>query len=122
MKGIKATAILVLCLALITAVVLPAMAGEQRSALLKQCWGTITSIRIDRCGKQPGLCEGAIILAQRAGGEVTLAIRPGTWIERRERLVLLEELSVGNDVHVQGIEIAADRGMRETKNEATTPP
>jgi hypothetical protein len=122
MKGIKATAILVLCLALITAVVLPTMAGEQRSALLKQYWGTITSIRIDRCGKQPGLCEGTIILAQRAGGEVTVAIRPGTWIKRGERLVLLEELSVGNDVHVQGIEIAADRGMRATKNEATTPP
>jgi hypothetical protein len=80
MKGIKATAVLVLCLALIIAVVLPAIAGEQRSALLKQYWGTITSIRIDRCGKRPGLCEGAIILARREGGEVTLAIRPGPWM------------------------------------------
>jgi hypothetical protein len=122
MKGIKATALLVLCLALITAVVWPVMAGEQHSALLKQYWGTITSIRIDRCGKRPGLCEGAIILAQRAGGEATLAIRPGTWIKRGERLVLLEELSVGNDVHVQAIAIAAERGMRGTKNEATTQP
>ena len=122
MKGIRATAILVLCLALITAVVLPAIAGEQRSALLKQYWGTITSIRIDRCGKRPGLCEGAIILAQREGGEVSLAIRPGTWVKRGQRLVLLEELSVGNDVHVQAIEIAAERGVQPTKNAATTPP
>jgi hypothetical protein len=120
MKGIKATAILGLCLALIIAVVWPAMAEEQRSALHKQYWGTITSIRIDRCRKQPGLCEGVITLAQREGGEVTLAIRPGTWIKCGERLVRLEELRVGHDVHVQGIEIAAERGMRATKKEATT--
>jgi hypothetical protein len=50
MKGIKATASLGLCLALIIAMVWPAIAGEQRSALLKQYWGTITSISIDRCG------------------------------------------------------------------------
>jgi hypothetical protein len=108
MKGIKTPAILVLCLALIIAVVWPAIAENQRSALLKQYWGTITSIRIDRCGTRPGLCEGAIILAQREGAEVTLAIRPGTWIKRGERLVLLEELRFGHDVHVQAIEIAAE--------------
>ena len=68
MKGIKATAILVLGLALILAVALPAIAEDQRSALFKQYWGTIRSIRIDRCGTQPGLCKGAIILAQREGG------------------------------------------------------
>jgi hypothetical protein len=122
MKGIKAIESLVLCLALIIAMVWPAIAGEQRSAMLKQYWGTITSIRIDRCGKRPGLCEGAIILAQPEGGEVSLAIRPGTWIKREERLVLLEELRVGNDVHLQAIEIAAERGMRRTNSEATTPP
>ena len=122
MKGIKAAAILVLGLALISAVVLPAIAEDQRSALLKQYWGIITSIRVDRCGKQPGLCEGAIILAQREGAEVTLAIRPGTWIKRGERLVLLEELNVGHDVHVQSIEIAADRDVRATKSQASTRP
>jgi hypothetical protein len=122
MQGMKATAILVLCLALIIAVVWPAIAGEQHRALLKQYWGTITSIRIDQCGTRPGLCEGAMILAQREGGEVTLAIRPGTWIRRGERLVVLEELRVGHDVHVQAIESAAEQGMRATKREATTQP
>ena len=68
MKGIKATAILVLGLALLLAMVLPAIAQDQRSALFKQYWGTITSIRIDRCGTRPGLCKGAIILAQPEGG------------------------------------------------------
>lgn len=106
MKGTKATASLVLGLALILAVALPVIAEDQRSALFKQYWGIITSIRIDRCGTRPGLCIGAIILAQREGEEVTLAIRPGTWIKRGERLVLLEELRVGHNVHVQTVEIA----------------
>jgi hypothetical protein len=53
------------------------------------------------------LCEGAIILAHREGAEGTLAIRPRTWIKRGERLVLLEELRVDHDVHMQAIEIAA---------------
>jgi hypothetical protein len=120
MAGIKATAILVLGLSLILAVVSPAIAKDQRSALFKQYWGTVTSIRIDWCRTRLGLCEGPIILAQRAGAEVTLAIRPGTWIKCGERLVRLEELRVGHDIHVQGIEIAAERGMRATKKEATT--
>jgi hypothetical protein len=110
------------CMALAMSVASPGISGEQRSALLKQYWGTIPSIRIDRCGKRPGLCAGAITLAQREGGEVSLAIRPGTWIKRRERLVLLEELRVGHDVHVQAIEIASERGMRTTNGEGTTPP
>ena len=108
MKGIKATAILVFGLALLLAMVLPVIAQDQRSALFKQYWGTITSIRIDRCGTRPGLCKGAIILAQPEGGEVTLAVRPGTWIKRGERLVLIEELCVGHEVHVQAIEIATE--------------
>jgi hypothetical protein len=89
------------------AFVLPAIADNQGSALLKQYRGAITSVRIDRCGTRPGLCEGAIILAHHEGAEVTLAIRPRTWIKRGERLVLLEELRVDHDVHMQAIEIAA---------------
>jgi hypothetical protein len=90
------------------------MGEEQRSALLKQYWGKIRSIRIDKCGKRPGLCEGAITLAQRQGGEVILAIRPGTWIKRGDRLVLIEELREGNDVHVQAIAITGEGAMRAT--------
>jgi hypothetical protein len=99
-----------------------AIAGEQRGALLRQYWGKIMSIRIDRCGKRPGLCAGSIVLGQREGGEVALAIRPGTWIKRGERLVLIEELSVGDDVHAQAIEIAAEEGTRATNVEVITRP
>ena len=97
-------------------------AGEQRTAVLKQYWGTIASVRIDRCGKRPGLCEGMIILGQRDGGVLALAIRPGTWIKHGDRLVLLEELQVGNDIHVQAIEIAEEGVMRATTIEVPTTP
>ena len=84
--------------------------------------GKITSVRIDKCGRRPGLCEGMIILAQRDGGPLALAIRPGTWIKRGDQLVLLEELNVGNDIHVQAIEIAEEGAMRATTIDVSTNP
>jgi hypothetical protein len=96
--------------------------GESKTALLKQYWGEITSVRVDKCGKRPGLCEGMIILAPRDGGPVTLAIRPGTWIKRGDHLVLLEDLKVGDDVHVQAIEIAKGRATRATNIDVSTDP
>jgi hypothetical protein len=122
MTVIKATFMLLICTALLTGGAPVGIAGEQRSALLSQYWGTITSVRVDRCGKRQGLCEGAITLTQRDGGGVTLAIRPGTWIKREGLLVLLEDLSVGNDIHVQAIEIAGEGGMRATNITVSTQP
>jgi hypothetical protein len=122
MTAVKATAVLLVWTVLVAGGISVGTAGEQRRALLKQYWGEITSIKVDRCGKRPGLCEGTIILAQRQGGTVTLAIRPGTWIKRGERLVLIEELSVGNDIHVQAIEIAGQGGMQATTIEVSPQP
>jgi hypothetical protein len=115
MRGFTAAALLVAWIALAMGVTASGIAGEQRSALLKQYWGKITSVRVDRCGKRPGLCEGVIILGQRGAGLVSLAIRPGTWIKRGDHLVLLDELSVGDEIHVQAIEVAAEGGMRATQ-------
>jgi hypothetical protein len=98
------------------------IAGESKTALIKQYWGKIVSVRIDKCGKQPGLCEGMIILAPRDGEPVALAIRPGTWIKRGDHLVLIEELSVGNDVHVQAIAIVEEGGLRATTIDVSTKP
>jgi hypothetical protein len=53
---------------------------------------------------------------------LALAIRPGTWIKRGDRLVLLEELRVGNDVHVQAIEIAEAGVTRATTIDVSTNP
>jgi len=122
MLGSRAATVVLLWMTLVVGGLSVGMGGEQHRALLKQYWGTITSIRIDRCGKRPGLCEGTIILAQREGGEVILAIRPGTWIKRGDHLVLIEELSVGNDVHVQAVEIAGDGTPRATNLEVSPKP
>jgi len=97
-------------------------AGGPRTVLLKQYWGKITSVRIDKCGRRPGLCEGMIILAQRDGGPLALAIRPGTWIKPGDQLVLLEELRVGNHIHIQAIEIAEEGAMRATTTDVSTNP
>ena len=84
-------------------------AGEQRWT---QYWGQIHAITIDRCGQRPGLCEGTMVLRPRRGHEVILAIRPGMWIKRGDRLVHMEELRVGDRIHVQAFERAGDGSER----------
>ena len=78
-------------------------AGEQRWT---QYWGQIDSITIDRCGQHPGLREGTMVLTLRHGSKVSLAIRPGMWLKRGDRLVLLEELRAGDQIHVQAFAVA----------------
>ena len=96
MKRISARVMLLLCTVLAVGVVSLGVAGEQRQTPVKQYEGQVKSIRIDKCGLQPGTCEGSIVLAQKGGREVALAIRPGTWIQRGDQLVLIDELAVGN--------------------------
>jgi hypothetical protein len=122
MPSCKAVALLMAWITLTICQASLGTAGGPRTMLLKQYWGQITSVRIDKCGKRPGLCEGMIILAQRDGGPLALAIRPGTWIKRGDQLVLLEDLSVGNDIHVQAIEIAEEGAMRATTIDVSTNP
>jgi hypothetical protein len=43
------------------------IAGEQRQAPIHQYTGQIQSIKIDRCGLQPGTCEGSIVLKLQGG-------------------------------------------------------
>jgi len=122
MPSCKGVALLMTWVSLTICLASLGTAGEARSILLKQYWGKITSVRIDKCGRRPGLCEGMIILAQRDGGPLALAIRPGTWIKRGDQLVLLEELSVGDNIHVQAIEIAEEGTMRATTIDVSTNP
>ena len=96
MQGIQAVVVLLLCSALALSAVSLALAGEQRQTPVKQYEGQVKSIKIDKCGLQPGTCEGSIVLAQKGGGEVALVIKPGTWIQRGDHLVLIDELGVGN--------------------------
>ena len=80
--------------------------GEQGWSHLQQHWGQIHSITIDRCGQRPGVCDGTLVLTPRRGREVSLAMRPGMWLTRGDRLVHLEELRVGDQIHVQAFEVA----------------
>ena len=96
--------------------------GEQRRALLQQYWGRVKSLHIERCGFRPGLCEGSLVLADRHRGEVVLAIRPGTWMKRGDRLVLFDEIEVGHEIHVQAVELAGEGSPRATTVDVLTKP
>jgi hypothetical protein len=71
------------------------MAGEQRQAPIHQYIGHIQSIKIDTCALQPGMCEGSVVLKLPGSQAVTFAILPGTWIQRGDHLVAIDELGVG---------------------------
>jgi hypothetical protein len=108
MKGSRTTLVVLLVAAFSFAVATAVMAGAGGGYAAKAVpyEGQIKSIKIDKCGLQPGTCEGSVILAQAANkGEVTLAIRPGTWLKRGENLVTIDELGVGNHVKVEAVQI-----------------
>jgi hypothetical protein len=104
----KGSTVLLLCATLAVGLVALALAGEQKKAPVMRYEGQIKSIKIDSCGLKPGTCEGSIVLAKKEGDEVALAIKQGTWLKRGEHFVLLEELGVGNYVHVEAVQIAGE--------------
>jgi hypothetical protein len=67
--------------------------------------GQITSVRIDKCGLQPGLCEGSIILARPGGGDTAIDLRVGTWIKRDDYFLTIEDLNIGDHVKAQTFRI-----------------
>jgi hypothetical protein len=81
------------------------VAGEQRQTPVKEYEGQIKSIKIDKCGLQPGSCEGSVVLAPKGASEVTLAIKAGTWLQRGGQLVLIDELGVGNYVKARAVRL-----------------
>src|SRR5918996_2366562 len=106
MKGIRTTLVLLLCAVFSLAFVASTMAGAASSAKAQQHEGQIKTIKVEKCGLQPGSCEGSVILARAAGGgEVTLAIKPGTWLKRGDQLVTIDELGIGNYVKVEAVQL-----------------
>jgi hypothetical protein len=82
------------------------MAGAGPAVKAQPYEGQIKSIKVDKCGLQPGSCEGSIILAKVGSGEeVTLAIKPGTWLKRGDQLVTIDELGIGNHVKVEAVQL-----------------
>ena len=106
MKRLRLAGMCLLCMVLSWGVVSLAQAGAPAKAPVQPYEGQIKSIRVDKCGLQPGSCEGSVILARAGGaGEVTLAIKPGTWLKRGTQLVTIDELGVGNYVKVEAVQI-----------------
>jgi hypothetical protein len=115
MKRARIAGLCLLCTALSWALVSLAMAGAASKAAVQPYEGQIKSIKIDKCGLQPGTCEGSIILAPVGGaGEVTLAIKPGTWLKRGTQLVTIDELGVGNHVKVEAVQLPGEPLQRIT--------
>ena len=107
MRHVNTLGVVLLCTALCGGWVSRGSAGAPPPTPVKQYTGQIKSIKIEKCGLQPGTCEGSVILAQPGGPEVTLAILPGTWLKRGDQLVLIDELGVGNYVTVQATPLPA---------------
>jgi hypothetical protein len=82
------------------------MAVAASSAKAQHYEGQIKSVKIDKCGLQPGTCEGSVILAKAGTNEeVTLAIKPGTWLKRGDQFVTIDELGVGNYVKAEALQL-----------------
>ena len=114
MTRFRIAGIFLLCSVLASGLVSQALAGAASKTTPKPFAGQIKSIKIDKCGLQPGTCEGSIILSQANSGEVELAIKPGTWIKRGDQLVTIDELGVGNYVKTEAIQLPGERLQRIT--------
>jgi len=115
MKRVRTGGMCFLCIVFSWALVSLAMAGAASKATVQPYEGQIKSVKIDKCGLQPGSCEGSVILAKSAGGgEITLAIKPGTWLKRGDQLVTIDELGVGNYVKVEAVQLPGEQLERIT--------
>ena len=115
MQRVRVTVLLLAWMALALGSVAQGAAVEQGWSRLQQYWGQVQSIRVDKCGQRPGLCEGTMVLTLRHGRKVSLSMRPGMWIKRGDRLVLLEELRTGDEIQVQAYESHGTGATQEAK-------
>ena len=58
--------------------------------------GQIKAVKIVKCGLQPGLCEGSIILARQGSEDTQVDVRIGTWIKRGANFLTIEDLRIGD--------------------------
>jgi hypothetical protein len=104
--------ILVLLLTLVSglSIVWPSLAGQGYTTSVYE--GQIKSIKIDKCGMQPGLCEGSIILVGKGGSDTTMDIRIGTWIKRGNNFLTIEDLKIGDQVKAQTFRLPGEANPR----------
>lgn len=104
---------------IMVSVVWRAVAGQGLTTTVYE--GRITSIRVDKCGLQPGLCEGSIILASPNGTDATVNVRVGTWIKRGDEFLTIENLSIGDRVKAQTFRFPGEVNPRAAILEFTRP-
>jgi hypothetical protein len=83
--------------------------------------GQIKSVKIDKCGLQPGLCEGSILLARQGSDEVRVELRIGTWIKRGGNFLTIEDLRMGDQVKIQTFRMPGEVTPRAAIVEFTGP-
>ena len=83
--------------------------------------GQIKSVKIVKCGLQPGLCEGSIILGRQASGDAQVDIRVGTWIKRGADFLTIEDLQIGDQVRAQTFRLPGETHPRAAILEFTRP-
>jgi hypothetical protein len=111
--------VLWLALVLDLSIVSLGLAGQGYTTLVYE--GQITSVKIDKCGLQPGLCEGSILLAHKGGEDTRVDIRIGTWIKRGDHFLTIEDLKIGDQVKAQTFRLPGAASPRAAILEFTSP-
>jgi hypothetical protein len=102
--------VLLLTLASGLSIVWLSLAGQGYTTSVYE--GQIKSIKIDKCGMQPGLCEGSIILGGKGGSDTPVDVRIGTWIKRGNNFLTIEDLKVGDQVKAQTFRLPGEANPR----------
>jgi hypothetical protein len=100
-------------------IVSPGQAGQGYTTTIYE--GQIRSVNIVKCGQQPGLCEGAIILAGEGNEATPVEVRVGTWIKRGVNFLTIEDLRVGDRVRTQTFRLPGEANPRAAIIEFTQP-
>ena len=83
--------------------------------------GQIKAVKIVKCGMQPGLCEGSIILARQGSEDAQVEVRIGTWIKRGGNFLTIEDLNIGDQVKAQTFRLPGEMYPRAAILEFTRP-
>jgi hypothetical protein len=100
-------------------VIWPGLAGQGYTTSVYE--GRIKAVKIDKCGLQPGLCEGSILLARQGAEDTPVDVRVGTWIKRGENFLTIEDLKIGDQVKAQTFRLPGEANPRAAILEFTSP-
>jgi hypothetical protein len=97
----------------------PGQAGQGYTTTVYE--GQVTSVNIVKCGMQPGLCEGSIILVGQGNEATPVEVRVGTWIKHGGNFLTIEDLRIGDRVRTQTFRLPGEANPRAAIIEFTRP-